>query len=416
MRTKRRVQGGALRATALGAMTISACGGMVEDTSSDSGADSPASHIEGGAGTGVRIRDAGIPFLDVGILGPPLFTDSGEGFHVCMGGGDGVDNCGVNKDEDCCAVVQLAGGTWNRRGDPNFPATIKPFKLSKYEVTVGRFKKFVQAGEGVQSAASHYAAHYGAVPGDTVGGWDPSFAVNLSTDLAADMAGGSWDYPDKTYAMYGPNFYDALLFCAWDGGFLPTEAMWLFAAEGGNENRIYPWARNPPTGFPPSPTTTSNAWFCPTGSGTSPSDWACNIAGQDVARVWDIPGSASKDGIFNLTGNVAEVWQDYAGKVATGTAPDGGIAYAYPDMPMPCDANAPGAVNGCPRSNPNFQGTQLTRRAVTPGAWGLPDNFVEADGTALYPPGTGLLTTRSTHQSLRPDFESIYFGFRCAYP
>jgi formylglycine-generating enzyme required for sulfatase activity len=42
------------------------------------------------------------------------------------------------------------------------------------------------------------------------------------------------------------NWYEAYAFCIWDGGFLPSEAEWGYAAAGGNQQREYPWGSTPP--------------------------------------------------------------------------------------------------------------------------------------------------------------------------
>src|SRR5213076_223676 len=37
-------------------------------------------------------------------------------------------------------------------------------------------------------------------------------------------------------------WFELYALCIWDGGFLPTEAEWNYAAAGGNEQRAYPWS------------------------------------------------------------------------------------------------------------------------------------------------------------------------------
>jgi formylglycine-generating enzyme required for sulfatase activity len=42
------------------------------------------------------------------------------------------------------------------------------------------------------------------------------------------------------------NWYEAYGFCIWDGGFLPTEAEWVYAAAGGSQQREHPWGSTDP--------------------------------------------------------------------------------------------------------------------------------------------------------------------------
>src|SRR5262245_1144455 len=59
--------------------------------------------------------------------------------------------CGPNRDEDCCASMLVTGGTFNRDNDATARATVGDFRLDRFEITVGRFTRFIAAGQGLQS-------------------------------------------------------------------------------------------------------------------------------------------------------------------------------------------------------------------------------------------------------------------------
>jgi formylglycine-generating enzyme required for sulfatase activity len=42
------------------------------------------------------------------------------------------------------------------------------------------------------------------------------------------------------------NWYETYAFCIWDGGFLPSEAEWEYAAAGGSQQLEYPWGSTDP--------------------------------------------------------------------------------------------------------------------------------------------------------------------------
>ncbi len=321
--------------------------------------------------------------------------------------------CGTPQGS-CCEPLALPGGTYARNDSASYPATVGAFRLDKYEVTVARFRAFVDAGYGIATKAPLAGA--GAHPKIPNSGWLPEWNGELAADTAAlkqRLDGGTWtDLPDETSELRpitNVRWFEAFAFCAWDGGRLPTNAEWGFAASGGDEQRYYPWSS------PVTSTTidasyaaydcavTKPAYGCTTAcsaNGASPCDatTCTNLGGTcntscygcsnpaDVATVGSYPKGAGRWGHLDLAGNAQEWVLDQTGNF------DRGIV-----LPSPC-------VDCASLVLADLRGT-------APGA--RDDMFMILRG------GAWNTTSASTLRNTRSDYDrydsrSNARGFRCA--
>jgi formylglycine-generating enzyme required for sulfatase activity len=242
----------------------------------------------------------------------------------CAVAGDGRTNCGAGS-ESCCASLTVTGGTYNRTytntgAGPTAeadPATVSTFRLDKYEVTVGRFRQFVAAwnggagwtppagsgkhthlnsGKGLAATALGFEAGWQIADNASIAPTDMNLACEQGYETWTPAAGAHEKLPATCM-----NWYEAAAFCIWDGGFLPSEAEWEYAAAGGAEERQYAWGTTAPG--------TNNQYaiygcYYPASSGTCSS--VSNVASVGLASA-----GAGKYGQLDLLGNVSEYALDY---------------------------------------------------------------------------------------------------------
>jgi formylglycine-generating enzyme required for sulfatase activity len=97
------------------------------------------------------------------------------------------------------------------------------------------------------------------------------------------------------YAMNCVAWRDAANYCAWAGKRLPTEWQWEWAARGRDEARVYPWGDAEPS-----------CDLAVMGDGSGIPD---GCGAYSPVSVGTRPAGQSRDGVYDLAGNVFE-WTD----------------------------------------------------------------------------------------------------------
>jgi len=174
-------------------------------------------------------------------------------------------------------------------------AYVNAYWIDLTEVTNAMFQKFVN-DTGYQTEAEKRGS---------------ANVYNLSTKMLEDTLGANWSHPRgpdsnldglDNYPVVQIAREDAIAYCEWAEGSLPTDAQWEKAARG-TDGRNYPWGNN----FYP-----SNLNFCdincPLGN---IAETAANDQFQFTAPVGSFPSGASPYGILDMAGNVWEWGLDW---------------------------------------------------------------------------------------------------------
>jgi formylglycine-generating enzyme required for sulfatase activity len=160
-------------------------------------------------------------------------------------------------------MVLVRGGTFqmgsNDGGSDEKPVhsvTVDDFYISKYEVTFAQYDKFCEATNRKQ-------------PDDEGWGHGNRPVINVS-------------------------WHDAVAYCKWAGGRLPTEVEWEYAARGGNKSRGYKYAG--------SNDIDKVAW-------QSGDDWGSLGSTKPVGQK-----QPNELGLYDMSGNVWEWCSDWYGE------------------------------------------------------------------------------------------------------
>ena len=166
--------------------------------------------------------------------------------------------------KDGAPAVLIPAGAFLGGDDENSPRRelfVEAFYLDQYEVTVGRYARFLQATGNVRPPEE----------------WD-TVDLNNGTDLP----------------VIGVDWQDANSYCQWVGRRLPTDAEWERAARGSDE-RKYPWGDEPPT--------SEHARFA--------QNYEKAVYKNGVARVGSHRKGTSPFGIHDMAGNAWEWTADW---------------------------------------------------------------------------------------------------------
>lgn len=200
-------------------------------------------------------------------------------------------------------MLDLPGGTFtigsslDSLSAPETVVTVAPYRLDRYEVTVGQWLACVQAGI-------------------------------CDVPAVDDLPGGYYGEQYVDYPAVGVSWYEASTYCQWRSGRLPTAAEWEMAARwdaASGGTTVYPWG---------------DVWEAD----------RANVSTDQPVAVGAFPQGAAASGAQNMAGNAAEWVLDVDGAepvhVVRGGAWNLDATYAASTASMSLPANTQSAGVG----------------------------------------------------------------------
>lgn len=191
-------------------------------------------------------------------------------------------------------MIAIPGGSFTMGVDagnadekPAHKVTLSPFAMGRFEVTNAEFERFDPKHRAWRDGYS----------------WRDSDPVIYISWLDAAKYCNWLSEQSKLKPVYREEKGAWLADLQADGFRLPTEAEWEYVATGRGEGRAYPWGSDPP-----------RPMFHGNFDGAAAVDVPLALrasVGAGTAPVGSYPAGASRDGLMDLAGNVAEWCSDW---------------------------------------------------------------------------------------------------------